>query len=116
MARILLHSLFKQIMARRTPHAPPQLVALTTRMLATPASRLCLLRGPFLARTLRHWKPREESCWDSGDDSPAIVDTSLANRVAFWVAVWLAVLPMTSGADCGNNGRWGLFMESKPKY
>ncbi|KAK0740961.1 hypothetical protein B0T18DRAFT_419091 [Schizothecium vesticola] len=30
------------------PHAPPQLVALATRMVATPASRLCLLRGPFL--------------------------------------------------------------------
>lgn len=31
-----------------SPHALPQLAARATRMLATPASRLCLLRGPFL--------------------------------------------------------------------
>ncbi|KAK1832651.1 hypothetical protein QBC39DRAFT_347863 [Podospora conica] len=31
-----------------------------------------------------------------------------------WLQSGWAVLPMTSGAACGNNGGWSLFMESKP--
>lgn len=57
--------------------------------------------------------------WDSGDDSRVLWSLTHDQPMGLCLglqsgwAVW-AVLPMTSGADCGSNGRWSLFTESKP--
>lgn len=113
MARILLHSLFKQIMA--LTHFLNWLCwhenACDDCFPLVPASGPIPRRGCCCTGSLESWDSGDDSTvlWSLTHDQPMGLCSGLQSGWAVW-----AVLPMTSGADCGSNGRWSLFTESKP--